>query len=94
MSMSTHIYAIKSPDQTWNEMKDIWDLCLKNNIPIPSKVGAYFGYNTPNKHGVKINITKEEEIVETYSEEGASGFIVHLDKLPHDITMLKFKNSW
>jgi hypothetical protein len=94
MSMDTHIYAIKDPDQTWKEMKDIWDLCHKHGIAIPKQVDEYFGYDTPDEHGVHVNIKEKKEIVEAYSEEGASGYIIHLDKLPKDITLLKFENSW
>lgn len=95
MSMSTHIYGIKPPDEKWKKMKAIWNACLNAGIDVPDEVDDFFGEEEPNELGVVVS--KEQlgdavlPIIPGYAEKG---FIIDISKLPKDIQYIKIENSW
>lgn len=91
MSMSTHIIGFKPPDEKWKQMKQVWESCEKANIEQPKEVLEYFNYKTPDESGVEVKI---DNIAEEWSDESRSGYQVQLDKLPKDIKVIRFYNSW
>lgn len=99
MSMSTHLVGIKPPDKKWKAMKAAYDACIEADIPVPEEVEKFFEYEVPDSKGVPIELSKQiggvlAFGVTYFTEEGKSGYEVELDKLPEDIKILRFYNSW
>ncbi|HEC72098.1 MAG: hypothetical protein ACTSW7_00740 [Candidatus Thorarchaeota archaeon] len=90
MSMSTHVVGFKPPDEKWKKMKDIWDACNVAAVPIPDEVNKFFGYSIPDSAGVEAEIEYR-----AYDDgNGRDGFEVDIKKLPEDVTIIRFWNSW
>jgi hypothetical protein len=91
MSMSTHIYGFRPPDEKWKKMRVIWDACVEADIPVPKQVCNFFGDDIPNSAGVQVDIKKA---VSPIRQDMTDGFEVDLTKLPKDVTKLRFVNSY
>ena len=91
MSMSTHIIAFRPPDEDWLKMKQVYDACLTAGIDIPDQVASFFGDDRPDDTGVRIDI---DHLLEEWQEDSRQGFQLELSKLPADIKILRFYNSW
>ena len=95
MGMSTIIVGIKLPGNRWKAMKKIYDACNAAEIPVPQEVEEFFEDKEPDNAGVIVNIRNTEAVREYSDDNGdSSGFEVDLCKLPKDITVLRFYNSW
>lgn len=96
MSMSTHVIGIKPPNEKWKAMKKIFDACSQASVAIPQEVQDFFEGISPDPAGVVVQEDFLESIgaVTEYEGEEESGLEVHLDKLPKDIKVLRFTNSW
>lgn len=92
MGMSTHVFGIKPPDEKWLKMKAIWDSCEDATIEVPDEVMKFFEYDTPDEKGVVVNL--KSPAIEEWSDNSRCGFEVYVDKLPKDITIIRFYNSW
>ena len=93
MSMSTYVYGIAPADAKWRAMKDIWDSCTAAGVAIPDEVTEFFNFEPPEPAGVKIDL-KEDHGVEKFEDDTIEGLLVDLDKLPKQVRLLKFCNSW
>jgi len=93
MSMSTHIVGFRPPDKKWKEMKAVWDACEKADIEKPPEVHAFFGHDEPDDSGVEVDL-EEAGCCKTFDREGYDGFDVDVSKLPKDVKIIRFYNSW
>ena len=92
MGMSTHVVGFVPPDEEWEKKKAVWNACKEAGIKLPSEVESYFDCNDPNGlPGLEVSIG---EALEWFSEEWRQGYDVRLDKLPPNIKVLRFFNSW
>ena len=87
--MSTTIIGFKPPDKKWKEMKAIYDACVKADIEVPDKVVKFFEYEPPDDKGVQVELPAKE-----WSDEASEGFELEVDKIPKDVKILRFYNSW
>jgi hypothetical protein len=96
MGMSTHIVGIKPPDETWIKMKNVYDACKAAGLSIPMEVENYFEDEKPDPRGVVIWLDNIRNPAVTTWDDGSSaqGVEVDLTKLPKDIKILRFFNSW
>ena len=99
MSMSTHVFGIKPPDDRFKTMYEVWRVCLKAKVTPPKEVLDFFADEEPDEAGVRISLdyfvgTKAYPAVTEYSEEMGQGYEVDLRKLPADIKILRFVNSY
>jgi hypothetical protein len=103
VSMSTYICGIKPPDERWVQMDTIWKACEDAGIAPPTEVYDFFGGDTPDPKGVVVPFqTGGGYLVYTYIDgveeirKGSpnAGFIVDITKLPPDIKLIRFENSW
>lgn len=95
MSMSTRIIGFKPPDDIFRKMKVIWDSCKEADIEVPKEVEKYFEGETPDDAGVQVNLDPRNcKCTKEYSEDMASGYEVDITKLPKDIKIIRFVNSW
>lgn len=106
MSMSTHVIGIKPPDETWKKMKTAWEACEAAGIDPPKEVLAFFDHVKPDERGVVVDLkyfcnpesepkkTDLHPAVTKYKAEMQEGFEVDVTKLPLDVKIIRFYNSW
>lgn len=93
MGMSMHVVAFRPADETWKQMKIIYDACSKADISIPKEVDTFFDFEPPNEEGVQVEIERTSAVSEI-REDMKDGFLVDLSLLPKDIKYIKFYNSY
>jgi len=91
MGMSTHIVGFRPPDEKWKAMKAIWDACRKADVSVPREVDDFFNGEVPDPAGVEVPL---KEAVRDWGDESRDGFEVDVTKLPKDVTIIRFYNSW
>lgn len=101
MGMSTHVVGFKPPDEKWRKMKAAWDSCTAAGVDVPKEIGEFFNWEKPDDEGVTVTLEdwkggKEvlHECIRKWSEGSRSGYEVDVTKLPKDVTVLRFYNSW
>ena len=93
MGMSTNVEGFRPPDKKWKKMKAVWDSCRAANINAPSTVREFFGHDDPDDSGVRIQLVDHEccsPVLNSYQD----GFEIDLSKLPKDINIIRFYNSY
>jgi hypothetical protein len=96
MGMSTHVKGFKPPGEKWQQMKAVYDACMAANIEVPGEVSGYFEDGTPDPNGVEI---RESELtaagaLRDWKDDNRDGFEIDVTKLPADVTVIRFYNSW
>ena len=94
MSMSSNVVAFRPPDEKWKKMKEIWDLCKETGVPVPEQVSYFFNYEEPDGQGVSVSLETLHGCLVEYKTEYSEGYEVHLDKLPPNVKIIRFYNSW
>ncbi len=89
MSMSTHVIGFKPPDEKWHKMKAIWDSCEEVEIDPPDAVCDYFNGKEPDEAGVEVTI-----LTEKWVDDMREGVQIYIDKIPKDVKIIRFYNSW
>lgn len=92
MSMSTYVHGIKPRDAKWKRMKAAHDACEAAGASIPDEINKFFGYEEPDAAGVIVNL--EKICVTEDHGNGEDRWEVDLSKLPKDITIIRFSNSY
>lgn len=92
--MFTYVIGFKPKDEKFESMKLIYDTCEKTNIPIPQEVIDYFGDEEPNDIGVRVELPKECQKEWCDPDQAASGIEIDVRKLPKDVYIIRFINSW
>lgn len=91
MSMSTHIVGFRPADESWNNMKEIWEACTKAKVKIPDDVMKFFDGEAPgDKPGCEISIKKA---VADWGDDYRSGYELDISKLPEGVSKIRFYNS-
>ncbi len=93
MSMSYHIVGFRPPDAKWHKMKAAWEACDAAGLRIPAEVAEFFGHEDPDESGVEVEIEDTESVTE-YRAEMREGFEVDVTKLPPDVKIIRFFNSY
>lgn len=93
MSMSTSVSGFRPPDEKWKKMKAIWDSCEKADIAVPDEVENFFDGGPPDDLGVEIDL-EHLDCCNPYGSDDGGGFEVKISKLPKDIKIIRFCNSW
>ena len=98
MGMSSGVKGIKPADAKYKKMLAIYKQCEDAGVSVPKEVDAFFEGETPDPIGVVVRLDNQKKypgVVEAYSEHDmAEGFQVHVDKLPKDVKIIRFTNSW
>jgi hypothetical protein len=101
MSMSTHVIGFKPPDEKWKRMKAIWDSCQIGNVNVPDEVMEFFDHEMPSDTGVRVELetgssTSQGACAVKWSDPDreTDGYEVDVRKLPKDVTIIRFYNSW
>jgi hypothetical protein len=93
MSTSLHVMGFKPPDEKWRQHKAIWDACARANVHPPRETLEFFDENIPDPAGVVVDL-KNCGAAKTYFGTECSGYEVDITKLPKDVTVIRFVNSW
>jgi hypothetical protein len=93
MSMSTHVVGFKPPDDKWKKMKAIYDACKAAQVNPPEEVEDFFSNGSPDDRGVEVSIEKLP-CTKKYNSDSEDGFEIDIKKLPPDVTVIRFYNSW
>jgi len=91
MGMYSYVRGGKPADQKYKDMALVWSSCTKIGIDVPKEVYNFFNGEEPDGDTIWIDIS---ECVTEESEDGEELFTVDLKKLPSDITLVKFTNSY
>jgi len=93
MGMSTNVYGIKPPDDKWKKMKTIWDACETMGVKIPNEVDKFFGGEEPDDSGVLICL-QGLGCCSDFRREMMEGFEIDVTKLPKNVKVIRFENSY
>jgi hypothetical protein len=95
MSMHSYVKGIKPADAKFKKMLAIYQQCEEMQISIPAEVDAFFDGERPDESGVVVDldVTKNGPVQE-YHAEMREGFEVDITKLPKDIKIIRFVNSY
>jgi hypothetical protein len=93
MGMNTRIVGIKPPDDKWKKMEEVWSACEHASIPTPKLVEEFFGDSAPDPAGVIVELEGTPAVTK-YAVDMEDGFEVHIDKLPKDVKVIRFYNSY
>lgn len=91
MGMSTHVVGIKPPDEKWRRMKAVYDACVAGGVMVPQEVWTYFNDEPPDEAGVTVNLDK---CTREYKHEMSAGYEIDMSKVPADVRLIRFYNSW
>lgn len=91
MSMSTHVIGLRPPDKVWVKMKAVYDACDAAGVDTPREVFEFFGGEKPDERGVTVNV---EVALTEWSDDMRQGYELDVRKLPKDVTIVRFYNSW
>lgn len=91
MSMSTHCYGIRPPDEKWKQMKAVYDACIVAGTSIPREVDLFFDGERPDDAGVVVIL---DRLTTEHREEMVNGLQLDLAKLPSDIKYIRFVNVY
>lgn len=93
MSVRMHVVGIRPPDEKWLAMKKIFDACREVDIEPPLEVQKFFNAGPPDDAGVVLRLTLTTCLRE-WADVCSQGYEIDLDKLPPDIKIIRFYNSW
>lgn len=96
MGMSTHVKGFKPPGEKWARMKAVWDACREAGVDVPGEVVGFFGDTDPDPEGVEIEESdlRNYGALREWKDEYRQGFEVLVERLPKDVTVIRFYNSW
>ena len=94
MSMTTYVVGFRPADEKWKQMKKIWDSCEEAGIDVPKEVDDFFESDAPDEAGVEIRLNAKTGYKEWSDGNGRDGIEITLAKLPKDVTVIRFVNSW
>jgi hypothetical protein len=96
--MSTYISAEVEKDRMFAAHKAILIACKKAKVSLPKETAEYFGSTDPDpdlleeKLGFELIEGKHYSLIDkNYPERG---YIVHIKKLPKEVSQVYFTNSW
>ena len=89
--MTTRVIGFQPPDNEWKTKKAAYDACEAASIPIPEELYTYFNHEPPNDHGREIDIT---QATTPWHDDMREGIEIEIAKLPPNIKIIRFINSW
>ena len=93
MGMSTHVVGFRPADEEWNRMKAAYDSCIAAGVEIPTSVDKFFDHEPPgDRPGMEVNINSA--VREWTDKNCRGGYEIELRKLPANVKVIRFYNSW
>jgi hypothetical protein len=93
--MSTHVVGFMPADDDWNKKAAAYRACEAAGVPVPKELEAFFGDGEPGDPGREVEIEHTKAVREwNDGDRGCAGFDVEISKLPKDVKIVRFYNSW
>ena len=94
MGMSTHVVGFRPVDAEWTRMRKIYDMCKEEKVSIPPEVEKFFdGVDPKETAGIEVEL-KKGYAVKAYHADMREGYEVDITKLPPEVKILRFYNSY
>jgi hypothetical protein len=98
MSMSCFVKGFIPPDEKYQKMLKAYRACEAADVPVPESVTRFFNDEEPDPAGTEVSLSgskKYQSAVKEWHDDGmCTGYEVDLRKLPEDIKIIRFVNSW
>lgn len=98
MGMSTSVVGIRPADEHFKKMLAAYEACVAAGTEPPETVRAFFNDETPDPKGVVLRLggmySGNDPSVTVYHDDSSEGLEIDLSKLPKDIKIIRFINSW
>jgi hypothetical protein len=91
MGMSTHVIGFVPPDAEWKAKKLAYDSCKAAGVDPPTKLQDFFGWSVPDEHGREADLG---DSLREWRDDYRQGYEVEIAKLPQNVKVLRFYNSW
>lgn len=92
MSVTTHIIGFIPPDEEWKKKMAAWKACEEAEVEPPEELVSFFGGEDPtDKPGREVDI---EPAVTHCDLDMVDGWEVTLSKLPPEVKVIRFENSY
>jgi hypothetical protein len=92
--MSTHVIGFKPPNAKFTKMLAAYRACEEAGIGMPVEVEDFFGGEPPDSRGVIVPLSVKTGVTAWSDGDMRQGYEVDLQKLPKDVTVLRFYNSF
>lgn len=92
MGMTSHVTGYGPTDEKWGKMANAYHACRTAGVDPPDEIYDFF-YGSPptDLPGKKIDISGA---VQAFQGEDEDGFDVDLEKLPKEVGVIRFCNSY
>lgn len=96
MSMSTIVVGFIPPDDEYKRKAAAWNACKAAGVEPPHELLMMFDDNEPDPHGMEISKRELEACgaLAKWHNEYAEGYEVTVAKLPPNVKVIRFYNSW
>lgn len=90
--MSTWVYGVVPPDETYERMKHAYEACKLAGVEVPEKIIDFFDGKEPNPKGTLIELGAAAREWDPGHPE--SGLEIWLNQLPPQAKAIRFVNAW
>ena len=98
MGMHSYVKGVKPADDKYRKMLAIYEQCEAADVSIPKEVDDFFNGERPDPAGVVVSLSasKNGPVQEWRDEDNEmlEGFEVDITKLPKDVKIVRFINSY
>lgn len=91
MSMTINVVGFKPPNKKFKQMEAAYNACIAAGVDVPKGVDKFFFGSSPDSAGVEVFLEGTSCCKDL---GGNSGFEIDITKLPKDVTLIRFENSW
>jgi hypothetical protein len=93
--MSSYVLGFIPSDEEWQQKKAAWEACVEAGIQIPDELYDFFGEGGDGPDDAGKVVALPDGVVTEWSDgDMSSGFEVDVKKLPKNVTVVRFVNSW
>ena len=92
MSMSTGVVGIIPADKDWEKKRKAWEACEAAGVKPPKELWDFFGEQSPTVDGREVELPAD--CIRDYDEEDGAGIEVVVEKIPKEVKIIRFTNSW
>jgi len=97
MSVTTYVKGFRPPDTKFKKFAAIWKQCGDAGVSPPKEVDDFFQGVDPDPKGVEVDLPNSGKLAcvsEWTDGDMEQGIEVDVTKLPKDVTILRFVNSY
>lgn len=94
--MHSYVLGIRPADTKYKKMLTLYHQCTDAGVSLPPEVRDFFNNEPPDPTGVVIRLPASPGpgAVKEYHEDMLEGFEIDITKLPKDVTIIRFVNSY